>query len=166
MTRQEKLKLSAPWEQVHHKIKAFFEGDKEVTIDEEGINYDDMTLKINVTNPEKYRALARRLKKEYDFGTNKPLRILIDYNPDGARQYDPVIDVQTIMKGNPLFSELKTVQDPITGMNYHFCIFKKQVVQYFDDMFNDLHGLRSTLAQDIALDIFEDTQVMYSTSNK
>ena len=42
-----------------------------------------------------------------------------------------------------------------------YVVFKKEVVQYFNDSLGDIHGVCSTLMQDIAKDIFEDTEGVY-----
>ena len=44
------------------------------------------------------------------------------------------------------------------------CVFAKEVVQYWNDSLSDPYGKVSTLYQDIAKDIFEDTDgVMFCT---
>jgi hypothetical protein len=55
-----------------------------------------------------------------------------------------------------------TLTNPIT-----YVIFKKEVVQYYDDNLGDAHGNRTTLYEQIANQIFEDREGIYfCTDNK
>ena len=49
----------------------------------------------------------------------------------------------------------------------HYCVFKKEVAQYWGDNLGDPHGNVSTLYQEIAKDIFgESGGVIFCTDNK
>lgn len=69
--------------------------------------------------------------------------------------------------GNPALIKTETVD--ISGKAMNFIVFAKEVIQYYNDDASDLHGLHSTLYQDIARDIFtgsamNDT-VFFNTTN-
>ena len=57
---------------------------------------------------------------------------------------------------------------PIGTTNpFVYVMFKPEVVQYWDDNLGDPHGNISTLAQEIARDVFEDGNgVYFSTDEK
>lgn len=56
--------------------------------------------------------------------------------------------------GNPAVSYIESVD--AYGQNFNYVVFEKEVVQYFNDNMGDLHGVESTLYQDIAKEVFED----------
>lgn len=56
--------------------------------------------------------------------------------------------------GNPIVSYTEHVDTMSNPMD--FIVFEKEVIQYFDDNLGDLFGIRSTLYQDLANEVFED----------
>ena len=44
-----------------------------------------------------------------------------------------------------------------------YVVLKKEVVQFFNDNLNDIHGLETTLYQTIAKDVFDGTGVFFCT---
>ena len=68
----------------------------------------------------------------------------------------------TAFKGNPAVSSIEKVA--AYGQNLGFVIFEPRVVQYPTDDIGDYFGIESTLYEDIARDIFDDTEnVFFST---
>ena len=64
---------------------------------------------------------------------------------------DAVVDIETV----------SAVFDDIT-----YIIFEKEVVQYFADDLGDLHGINSTLYQDLAKEIFgESSNIHFCTDS-
>lgn len=61
--------------------------------------------------------------------------------------------------GNPIVSYTEHVDTMSNPMD--FIVFEKEVVQYFDDNLGDLYGIRSTLYQDLANEVFEDHQGVF-----
>ena len=60
-------------------------------------------------------------------------------------------------KGNPAFAyTVDSEKLPI-----HYVVFKNKVVQYFNDALNDAHGVRSTLYQEIAKNVFGEVNGTY-----
>lgn len=154
--------LSSPWEQIHHAMVAFFEEDPEITIGDIDENDDTgiYTMTVFSSSIEKFKALRKVLKKEYDFG-NVTLKVNVDLD-DKEYETNEVEDIETILQDNPLFKEMKCIKE--AGATFNYCVFNKQVLQYFDDVLSDDQGFRSTLAQDIAEKIFATSQIMYCTS--
>lgn len=57
-------------------------------------------------------------------------------------------------EGNAAFNYLETVEGVFTNP-ISYVVFANEVVQFFNDDLNDIHGLKSTLYEDIARDVFE-----------
>jgi len=155
-----KLNLIAPWDEYYEELNAFFKDDPDVTIlyDEEAKN-----IKVLVQETIKAEALTRLLKDEVEFGgvkltitvvpaneVTKGVKKLIT-NIDNNENYGDMFERALI--NNSAFAYTYTV-DNVMGFNAVFVVFKKQVIQYYNDNLGDLHGMKSTLAENIARDIF------------
>jgi hypothetical protein len=67
---------------------------------------------------------------------------------------------ETAFSGNPAFAYVVApAQDGYNYIDFTYVVFKNCVVQFFNDNLNDCHGLISTLYQDIAEEIFEDSDL-------
>ena len=157
--------LSSPWEQVHHALLALFAKDPYITV--EGID-DDMVLTIVVSNMDKFNAMVRVLKTKYDFG-NVKLKINVINNIDEKHERDTEFmdDAEALgvlFEGNPLFARIDKTKQSIIPVTYNFfCVFKKKVLQYYNDDISGLNGMKSILAQDIAREVFEVEDVSFCT---
>lgn len=153
-------KLSSPWEQIHHAYLAFFANDQDIKVcdivktADKGI-YD---LNIITSNIDKFRSLNRIAKKEYEFG-NVTLKVSVSF--EEVDEVDPTKDIETLLEDNEWFKEIKTIE--IKGLVYNYCVFQKKVMQYFDDILSDESGIRSTLAQDVAVELFDAPGINFCT---
>lgn len=149
---QNKVKLSAPWITFFREIEALFKEDPEVNVvhDEE-----KNIVKIFVDNDEKADALAKLLPGEKTFGN---VTMTIEVIPANDSAESKISLFQKAFDGNPAFSFIKTVEGVFT-MSY--VVFRKKVVQFFNDDLGDLNGLCSTLYQDIAKDVFKEQMGIY-----
>ena len=142
------LKLCSPWVNYYREIEALFGADKDVKIVFDEENY---ILKLFVTGVEKAEALARLLPAEREFGSVTVKTEVIPANPMG----DSIQNVyKAAFKDNPALVNFETVETPFGTMNY--AVFRNVVVQYPNDDIGDINGLRSTLYQDIAKDVFNN----------
>lgn len=141
-----KLNLSPPWITYYHEIDAMFKEDPEVKV-----YYDDEAceVKLYVDNTDKAYALTILLPPEKEFG-NVTLKITVV--PANVPAEKGVDLIEKAFKGNPVLSYLKYGCGPFGDINY--AVFKNRVVQFFNDDISDAHGVKSTLYQDIAKDIF------------
>lgn len=143
---------SAPWVSYVHKLKALFGQDPDIRID----YIEDMNeVKLYINGRDKYEALDYLLPKEKVFGNVKLHIALI---PSNEMSGTPNIGkmLQDAFKDNPIFSravDTQTMFDLVTYVMFH-----KEVAQYFDDNLSDLNGVRSTLYQNIADEIFRDME--------
>ena len=152
----EKVKMSAPWVQYAHALAALFAEDEQVTVH---YDEDENVVKIRVDNAPKAEALSQLLPVEKAFG-NVVLKISVIPSNIQATKADLF---RTAFAGNRAvndFIELEGVfSNPLT-----YVVFRKEVVQYWIDNLGDPHGVRSTLYQDIATEIFgEHEGVLFCT---
>lgn len=148
-----KIKLAPPWIEYVNKLTALFAKDPSIKI-----VYDngENEVKLYVDGQAKADALTQLLPATKEFG-NVVLKITVV----PANKLKSVIDLyRAAFDGNDAFVESWTAQgvftNPIT-----YIIFKKEVVQFYNDNLGDAHGNMSTLYQDIAKDIFENKDGIY-----
>ena len=154
------IKKSAPWVTYYREVDALFEKDEEVfvVLDEENVE-----LKIYVNNQSKASAIQYLMPTEKEFG-NVILKIeVIPANGMKIRNVDETNILDIVCDA---FRENDAVY-MVTGVRSMFdliyVIFRKEVVQYFDDNLGDINGNCSTLYEVIARDVFRDVGVKYCT---
>ena len=151
------IKLSPPWVQKYHQLQAMFKLDSDINV-----ILEDTDIKLYVEDPDKAAALEETLVTEYNFGNvvthiniipaNKPSKYSIAFTGIGRALY-----------GNKAVADYVET-DTVLG-HYTYIIFKKEVVQYYTDDLGDAYGVRSTLYQDIAKEIFEPTACVFFCTN-
>ena len=153
-----KLKLSAPWVTYVNKVKALFEKDPEIEITFLNSNWSPRLI-IKTDNSNKAAALGIVFPNEKIFGN---ITLFIDIIGDiesAAFECDQDI-ITALFDGNPVFAFSELVHD-IFGGSILYVVFKNEVVQFFNDNLNDIYGNISTLYQNIAKEIFEDTGAFF-----
>ena len=156
-----RINLVAPWDEYYNKMVAFFKDDSYVTVlyEEE----EEKHIKLLVNEPFKAEALSRLLKTELDFGGVKLLVSVIPANdvPKDTINYfkrmsigeDNDIRYMHALNDNDIYAYVRKI-DGLMGFSAVYVVFKKKVVQYYNDNIGDLNGMKSTLAENIARDIF------------
>lgn len=150
------VNLSAPWEIMAKIIEKLFDRDPEVEVD---YSEEEKTVVIRVfNNRSKYEAIEHIMPKHKQFG-NVTLDIMVA----------PVADICTereyfskAFEGNPAFKCCECYKTP-AGDSIDFAVFEKSVVQYFNDNIGDPHGITSTLYENIARDVFDNTYIKFCT---
>lgn len=145
-----KLALSAPWVTFAREVGAMFDDDPAIRVE-----YDDenVEVKLYVEGVKKAEAISQLLPVEKAFGGVKLKITVIPANEQFSvdKQKQLFLDA---FEGNPVFEAAVTAEgifsNPIT-----YVVFRKRVVQYYNDDLGDINGIRSTLYQDIAKNIFE-----------
>lgn len=155
MELSEKLKLSSPWVNYFHEIEALFGQDPDINI-----VYDEETPEINlyVENADKADALTKLLPAEKVFGRVVLKLTVIPAN--NVNSSDSSL-FQKAFEGNPVFSYIKNIEGDFFKFPASYVVFKNKVVQYFNDDLSDVNGFRSTLYQEIAKDVFGNTNGIY-----
>ena len=145
------LELSAPWEILYKEITALFGEDEDIRI-----VYDRVkdTIKLYVSNAAKADALATILPGAIDSGGKEISLVIIPANK-GVEGTTYATVYETAFKGNPAFSKVISFDD--FNIKFTYVVFTNKVVQFYTDNLADYHGFKSTLYEDIAREIFVNT---------
>lgn len=149
-----RVQLSTPWAIYYRQLESLFAKDPEIHV---GFDADEPSVQIRVDNQEKAEALQKLLPLSKTFG-NVTLRI--DIIPANFQESKAKL-FETVFQGNDAFSRIVDIDNPFISNPVTYVMFKKEVVQYFNDNLGDLNGICSTLYQDIAKDIFEGVSGIY-----
>ena len=158
-----KLGLSSPWVQYYHQLEAFFRKDNDVKI---VYNEDENDIKIYVADAAKAEALSQILPQEKSWGTVTLYITVIPANTLSNKVFTiPVSIWEAAFKNNEALDYIKIIKGLYCN-DLTYIVFKREVIQYFTDSLSDINGLRSTLYQDIAEDLFvEHENVFFNTNN-
>ena len=153
-----KLGLVSPWVQYFRKLEAFFAEDPGVKV---LLDNKNVAIKLLVEDGTKAVALEALLPDEVTFGNVTVKVIVVPANPKlAAGKIDLVAEA---FEGNGAVAGIYSV-DRIFSNTMNYVVFKPKVVQYFNDDLSDAHGIRSTLYQDLAKELFgEDGGVFFCT---
>ena len=159
--------LSPPWWSYQRKVKALFGSDPEVRVrdlfqEDEG-NY---TLFIIIRSEKKAQAIRALLPRCVEFGgTTVTSRIFIPVDECEVRVGLTGSDVQLVREaftGNPVFDRIEETE--YKGFSaFTYCIFKKEVIQFWNDDLSNFYGLHTTLAENLADDILRNVNVQFCT---
>ena len=156
-----KIKKSAPWVHYVALLKMLFENDPDVRI-----VYRDETpyiVDINVTGEEKFEAATKLIGETKTFG-NVVLTIRYHLSNPVKEEKSKKELFKALFEGNPILTNVVTVELPNTSNNITYFLFKDEVVRYWDDDLSNPQGIVSTLWEQIAREVFEDTDgVMFTT---
>lgn len=160
-------KLSPPWYFYHRKVQAIFEKDSEIHIkDLDRIDNGNYSFIILVFNKEKAQAIKAILPAVVEIG-GITVNVYI-YGPDEddiqpLNKSDDEI-YETAFSGNPIFEKTITRNYPIGKISY--CVFKKKVIQFWNDDLSDYCGNYSCLASEIAKEIFNSSKINFCISSE
>jgi len=150
-----KLELQSPWILYMRKLTKMFEKDPEVNVvcDEE-----NNTIKLLVNNAVKAEALTTLLPEEKEFGNVVCKIIVVPSNENSVGDL-----FQRAFSGNAAVTRIERVSDLLEDDGV-YVLFDPVVVQFFADDIGDFYGNESTLYEDLAREIFEQTpQVHFCT---
>lgn len=155
----EQLTLVSPWVNFYKEIEALFGRDPEIRVEIDDV---DKKVTLYVSNGDKAEALSILLPDTKTFG-NIEVRIEV-INENDPDNWDLLKNYEMAFKGNPAFDSVKESVTPFGTFRY--VIFARVVVQYRNDDIGDANQIRSTLCQEIAKDIFEETGgIRFCTEN-
>lgn len=149
--------MIAPWYIYQKQVKALFEHDPQIIVGEvyQQENGKDYAFDIEVRSHDKYLALERVLSRFKLFG-NVALTVNLFDEENSAG--DTVIDVcRVLFDGNPIVESVEDIVD-LAGAHHGFVVFRPEVIQFYSDDLRDINGNTTTLAQDIAREVFSDTE--------
>lgn len=157
------LNLSAPWQTYYKELSELFKEDNEVSI---VYDTDEQVISIYVDNAVKAEAMAAALPPVKRFGSVELTITVIPSNRVNILRSSKGMGYPDLFKGNPIVIDVVVV-DGIMSNPITYVIFKKEVVQYFNDDLGDVNGMCTTLYQDIAKRVFEEHEgVFFCTDTK
>lgn len=145
------LKLSPPWAKIAAEMSQMFKYDAEVHV---VYDEDEQTVSLFVDTPDKAFALTNLLPEEYVFG-NVTLKVRV-VPANGLRASSGSL-FEAAFENNGAFSFVKEIKGIFTN-NLTYVVFKKRVVQFFNDNLGDYYGNCSTLYETIARDLFGEQE--------
>jgi len=157
------MKMIAPWIDYYREVEALFKNDPSVRV-----LYDDehKELCLYVDDSDKAYALTEVMPTDKVFGN---VKLNINIIPANSLSKSVRIKVEDyfnhIFKGNPILTDIQCVYG-IFSNPIIYVVFRKEVVQYFNDDLGDINGLRSTLWEDIARDVFTEIDSVYFCTDK
>lgn len=154
------IKKSAPWVTYYKEVNELFKKDKDVFVvfDEENVE-----LKIYVKDQIKASAIRYLMPTEKEFGN---VVIKIDVIPANGKELREVGTSNIVTIACDAFRDndaVYMVTDVRAVFDLVYVIFRKEVVQFFDDNIGDINGNYSTLYEVIARDVFKDIGIKYCT---
>lgn len=156
------LKLSAPWQIYYKELCELFKHDSEVRI---VYDTDEQIINIYVENTAKADALTMILPTEKEFGAVIVQINVIPANTTFKKAKSIRASIyEDLFRGNPIVDDIVTIEGVMTNP-ITYVIFKKEVVQYYNDSLGDAHGMCSTLYQDIAERIFDEHEGIFFCTN-
>ena len=154
------LSLSTPWAIYFRQIEALFKEDPEIRVTFDNEIEEEKEIKIYVENQDKADALAELLPEEKEFG-NVVVKVTII--PANVEENTTLKLIERAFRGNPALKYIKSTEPSATAYSADYVVFKKQVVQYFNDSLADVNGQCSTLYQELAKEVIElkDGEIVY-----
>lgn len=154
------IKKSAPWVTYYREANELFKKDKDVFVvfDEENVE-----LKIYVKDQIKASAIQYLMPTEKEFGN---VVLKIDVIPANGKELREVSTSNIVTIVCDAFRDndaVYMVTDVRAVFDLVYVIFRKEVVQFFDDNIGDINGNCSTLYEVIARDVFKDIGIKYCT---
>lgn len=152
-----KTKIVAPWMEYANQIEAMFKKDPDVRFE-----YDvaERVVTLRVKGNDKAEAIESILPEEKEFGN---ITVTIKVLP--ANEEMTVADTfRRAFAENPIVSDFVTVET-LWGM-INFLVFKPEVVQYYNDNMLDLNGIKTTVYQDLAKELFGDNDGIFFCTEK
>lgn len=152
MKEEKKIGLSAPWITLFKEYEAMFAEDPNVDVCLKEEKGDYKAIVLYVTGDKKAKALGKLLPCEVKFG-NIIVKIIV--KPANELAEENIVQLfKDAFGGNKAVSCINAIDNPF-GFNMAYIVFKKKVVQFYNDNLTDINGNCSTLYQEIAKDIFE-----------
>lgn len=142
------VELSPPWITAYKKLETLFGVDPEIDV-----KYDDdtKTVILESINTYKIAALEKIMIPTMAFGNiTLTIKCLVK---DGAEENISAL-FKTAFAGNPHFSQVIDAQTPYGEQPY--VLFKKEVLQFYNDDTSDYYGNWNGLSEDILREVVNE----------
>lgn len=152
------LKIQSPWIRAQSKLKALFGEDPDIRIE---MDERKPSVTLYVGDAAKADALAIILPDRCTFGNVTMAVTVKPANPGARTEFGGTGDVlAAAFKGNPVVKQLRPVSKGLFR-NLTYCVFRNEVVQFFDDNLGDINGFCSTLMEDIADELLHNVDDVF-----
>lgn len=152
------VNLSAPWITYYRQLDTILGKDPKIKVQ---FDEDDMVIRVYVDGQDKADALVALLPTKKSFG-NVDVTISIIPSNQPTKKVDLL---RKVFEGNPIFSYASTIEGVMVNP-ISYVVFQPIVAQYWNDNLHDPHGLVSALYEDLARDIFGETEgICFSTES-
>ena len=150
ISKEEYIKLAAPWNAYVRKVKALFGKDPQIKI-----VYDESTMRLvlYVDDTSKREALRLLLPRKREFG-NVVLDVTVMASTTMGYSSKETL-LRAAFRDNPVFKDADTVDPDGCSNSFTYISFKNETVQLWNDNLSDVHGLETTLYQDIAREVLD-----------
>lgn len=157
----EKTKMSPPWVTYVVMMRQLFKRDKDVNVQ---VSEDGLNVKLLVDGADKAAALEKLLPKMVEFGN---VQVTISVCPSNKEMTTAEL-FRAAFDGNALYDETLCIDPLNTGSPMTYVMFKPEVIQFYSDNLGDPNGNTTTLAQDIAREVFDGSVdgAFYCTSQE
>ena len=153
----ENLNMSSPWVIYFRQVEALFKEDPDVKVEFDSETY---TLTLHVEGWAKAEAIEKLLPQEKEFGN---VIVKVKVIPANTDNVDRITLLKKAFEGNPAVDDI--IKAEVFGNTMNYVIFKKEVVQYYNDDISDFFGVCSTLYQDIAKEVLGEDEGVYFCTN-
>ncbi len=151
------LCLAPPWVVYARKVAVLFDDDPAVAV-----GLDELTHKLTlyVQGTAKAAAIETLLPSSVEFGN---VTMQVEVIPDNGGEAETTQLVRDAFAGNPSVVDVQTapVGTPLAGAC--FVEFVPRIVQYPTDDVSDLHGIRTTVMEQVAREVFELPDAYFCT---
>ncbi len=150
-----RLKVSPPWVIYVHMLEAMFDPDPNIAFN---VDYSEPSVTLSISHKcgLKAAAIAQLLPDMKYFG-NVGLEINIDCQTMPNHKFVTAKELfEAAFENNPILAYVVIPGSEYWAVPFTYVVFKKEVVQFFCDNLNDPHGIKSSLYEDIAREIFDD----------
>ena len=156
--KTDQVGMSSPWVTYARKLAML------LTADDTEVEYNSEKKKVTIrTNSfDKCAAFTKLLPQAVVFGN---VILTIDIIP--ANDIDDVTMFKHIFANSPIVDKIVTIQPEGTSNPFTYILFKKEVVEYWDDNLGNPHGFMFDLYQNMAENVFEDNHdgIIFTTSS-
>lgn len=174
-TNKDDVAIQSPWVTHWEMVKAMFAKDESVRISDliyiPSNNGNNAIYKFQIlaTDNDKAAAIKDVLLQSIEMG-NITLKIDIGAGTEIFHEIDSnkgnsiveLDDYKRVFVGNPAFYDVIDIAD-FYGVHHKFVVFEREVVSFFNDDLTDPWGLWNGLYEDIARNIFVDSDIRFST---
>ena len=154
------LGLASPWITFYREIETLFKEDPGVRVI---YDQDENAVRLYVEDSVKADALTQLLPTERTFGNVTVSVEVIPANKILASCKTNLF--RAAFKDNPALSFIQTINGIFTN-EITYVVFVNKVVQYHNDSLADVYGQCSTLYQELAKDIFGESEGIFFCTDK